>query len=223
MRLPGIAVSVAFSLTLLTPTLGRGATIDFEDVAIPSGTFGGDVTLVSGGFLFEKVISDGGPEIDFISLANDVVGANNDSTYLLMENHGRDATLTMTQLGGGSFSLHSLDLAEMGFLLGDAAGSVRVTGIGATTSTMDIELDFIFDGPGPLSDFQTVLFGAEWANLTSLIFRGGPGSASCDDCLFGLDNIEVDITPVPEPASLTLLGVGLASLGVRRWRRRADR
>jgi hypothetical protein len=36
-----------------------------------------------------------------------------------------------------------------------------------------------------------------------------------------LDNVAFGQTAVPEPASLTLLGLGLAGMGARRWRRKA--
>ena len=47
--------------------------------------------------------------------------------------------------------------------------------------------------------------------------------ASDDEDAFAYDNLSVGLAvsePVPEPASLTLLGVGLAGMAARRWRQR---
>ena len=69
-------------------------------------------------------------------------------------------------------------------------------------------------GPGPALAFQFITGGVTGANIASVRFIGG--STLFPNSMY-YDNITVDA--VPEPASLLLLGTGLAG-GVRRWRKR---
>ena len=99
--------------------------------------------------------------------------------------------------------------------------TITVTGnlVGGGTVSIMLFPDDIFDGPGGQPDFQTVAFGPAWTNLASVTLLG-TGATFGTLNYFAIDNIVVDPAAVPEPGTLTLLGLGSAYLIRRRRRNR---
>ena len=197
----------------LTGAGAQASTIDFNEIATADCS-GGSASITSDGFQFTEATGIS------LGICDDSAGdAANGSNYLT---EFFNLAITMMPVGGGTFSLNSLDASRLhtGFVFDPT--KLRITGnlSGGGTVIAVFALDDVADGPGGEADFQNFVLPSTFVNLTSVRFLGfdtAPAAYSA------LDNIVVNQetqTPVPEPTSLTLLGLGLAGMGARRWRQR---
>lgn len=207
---PGFIGSVALTGMILGFGGGaRAAVINFEDIAVPVGSnsVGGD--RVSQGFSLDS-------SADHTHLVHDTAlfAAWNGTTTLQVDDFDGQNVLTLTSSGGGAFSLQSLDIGEgaTDFL---RANTVRVTGnlSGGGVIFLDIAIDGMADQGGPVTDFQTQLFGSGWGSLSSVTFDA---LDNVNNANYLLDNIVVGAAAVPEPTTLALLGAGFIALRARR-------
>jgi hypothetical protein len=194
----------------------RAATITFEDQGfVPMLPFNAEPRngdLTSGGFLFDMA----GPN-PIYQLANNSANINNGTTYLVTE--GSPSLVTFSRVGGAPFALNSLDYAKwQGPTI--AAATITVTGHRADNTTVMTTLSPVGDfTPGGLgTDFQKAAFGADWTNLASVDLLG-TGATSGSLNYFAIDNVVVDNATVPEPGTLSLLGLASAYVIRRRNRR----
>jgi PEP-CTERM motif len=124
---------------------------------------------------------------------------------------------------------------EFGFCVGPNANNCVSSGLSGSVDISDAQIAFTFFGSTNaatgsfsvlLSNFsQTILnvayvsgalqngsFGLTSFNSSSILFTGTP---SGNYSAIGGDTILFNVTSVPEPASLTLLGLGLAGIAAR--------
>lgn len=145
-----------------------------------------------------------------------VLGSTNPSytgsaAMLVLTNNNRGTTLT--KVGGGVFSLDSIDLSESDPVTVDPFEIVFSARLNGTwVSSFPVFLDGVFGD-------QTFHFESVFSNVTEVEFGPRYGQN------FQFDNVVLDTQPaeVPEPGSIGLVGVALLGGLVATWRGRAGR
>lgn len=114
-----------------------------------------------------------------------------------------------------SYAIDAGDIIELQFYLGTSNTSGSFGGnvnIGFTLDSVDVFTDTVINdaSPGTFSGPKTVQWTAtSGGNLGLKISNGG---------FVFIDAVTVEVTPIPEPASLILLGVGSVLIAGRRLR-----
>lgn len=182
----GTLASIGFSQNLSATVL------DFESLLINNNSvnFHGD-SYSEDGFTIDETGSR--PLGTFGTLESRFVN----STALFADSIG--GTLTLTQDGGGPFSLFSIDLNELN---GSSVASVDFTGITSTNAI--VNQTFVLDGVK--STFETFFFNLVFSDLTEVSWvQSSP--------FHQFDNITLNVSAVPLPPAViafisAMMGIG---------------
>ena len=102
--------------------------------------------------------------------------SSNGTTHIGYES-GRGFPITMERVGGGTFSLVSLDAAEFySAPVPDRPDAQMLTIVGfqqgGGTVSHVVSIDGVYDGPGGVADFEHVVLPGTFVNLRSVVFTG---------------------------------------------------
>jgi hypothetical protein len=192
-------------LTAITLSLGllgsaNAAIITFEGFS--NTIYNSPITR--SGFDFGNVAGD---EQHFHEIDSTNYGLISNGTGILLND--RDSRLFAALNGGGSFLGNSIDVASSGASNLGSGDGILIEGFLNNVSTGILNISF-----GISSPFQTVNLGS-LGTVDRLVFDGIRGGFELDNAIFN------EQQTVPEPASLGLLGIGLAGLGATRRRKTA--
>lgn len=136
--------------------------------------------------------------------------ATNGTVHLMAwVNNGSLSGVTMENSAGLTFDLYQIDFTS-GYLNGnDIATQLTVSGYDGGNNLVASEVFTATNNDYNNTAFSTLSLNNDFRNLSSVTFE-----AEGKENRTGYDNIFTN--PVPESASLTLVGIGLAGLGVYR-------
>lgn len=213
----------------------QAATVDF-DSADPAFLFDGD-SFAHGGYQFTSsyvgqpdgasglvgAVIDGG---DPFVCENMSCPKNNASHYLAGLN---DGLVTMQASAGNAFRLTGFNAAAIGHdRNGDpfVTGVLWLTGTRADGSKLDEYYELVMPGLGfqqyvTSSAFAASAFTSIAIASFSCDFDGDCNAFNSNQAQFGIDNLDVAVTAVPEPATYAMLALGLGLVGTMSRRRAA--
>jgi hypothetical protein len=191
--------------------------VDFEDLGVASGAqlvTPSGIGVVSRGFNYTPGPIYGSSGFDDLHISNAEPFRHFNGTTV----GGTHDDVILSKVDGETFSLYRFDFA--GFLLNKEV-PFEVTGVRADSSTITqyFTPDGLVDGDvvGGVDDFQTFYLDGNWTNLKSVTWTHTGYGYGTDRGLFALDYIGVDQKEVPEPSTITLLGLGILCLLGHAW------
>ena len=192
----------------------RGAVLDFEDLPLDPSMISPGGDRLSRGFLFDSAL-------DHIHVDDDSWGTANGSRFLVIDLTPNP--VAFAPASGAPFSLTSMDISEA-HTLNAWSRQIEVTGtkVGGATVFTVLTLDGNINAAVLGNYFETFTFDSTWTDLASVVLNG-IGAQCCGQPpgnYYAVDNIVVDVAAVPEPGTLSLVGLGAAYIAVRRRGRR---